>query len=209
MQENLVLSAYKTNRGFYGRQFIGYQDTVLAETAGCVTASGRSSNNNPSWTNDTVPAADNYLVRPWESFARAVFQQVYLSKIITPAGWERWSTSSPNTDNATFAEYANYGPGPVLEEGPRASFSEQLDARMEIQSILGHNFQREWWVDTDNLEKSDLVSSCSVAGDEITATSNDSICDSINNIVSDGTNDIINVIPNINYDFHRKYQHLY
>ncbi|KAL4819895.1 glycosyl hydrolases family 28-domain-containing protein [Aspergillus spinulosporus] len=206
--QNLALSAYKTNQGYYGCQFIGYQDTVLAETgyqlyarslivgavdfifgqtalawfenvdirtiaAGCVTASGRSSDSNPSWyvisrsnvsgINDTVPAADNYLGRPWKSFARVVFQQTYLGKIIAPAGWEQWSASSPNTENVTFAEYANYGPGSVLEEGPRASFSEQLDAPIEIQSVLGHNFEHEWWVDTDYLDKSDLVSSCSVA----------------------------------------------
>lgn len=30
--QNLALSAYKTNQGYYGCQFIGYQDTVLAET---------------------------------------------------------------------------------------------------------------------------------------------------------------------------------
>ncbi|KAL4739981.1 glycosyl hydrolases family 28-domain-containing protein [Aspergillus similis] len=206
--QNLALSAYNTNQGYYGCQFIGYQDTVLAETgyqlyakslivgavdfifgqtalawfenvdirtiaAGCVTASGRSSDGNPSWyvisrsnvsgINDTIPAADNYLGRPWESFARVVFQQTYLGKVIAPAGWEQWSTSSPNTENVTFAEYANYGPGSDLEEGPRASFSEQLDAPIEIQSILGRNFEHEWWVDTDYLDKNELVSSCSVA----------------------------------------------
>jgi hypothetical protein len=47
----------------------------------------------------------------------------------------------------TFAEYANYGPGSVLEEGPRANFSEQLDAPVTIESILGVAYKNEWWVD--------------------------------------------------------------
>ena len=48
----------------------------------------------------------------------------------------------------TFAEFDNYGPGSVLEEGPRANFSEQLDAPVTIESILGAAYKDEWWVDS-------------------------------------------------------------
>jgi polygalacturonase len=133
---------------------------------GCITASGRSSATNPSWyvisrsnvsgINDTITAGTNDLGRPWGSFARVVFQETYLGNVIAAAGWKQWSTSTPNIGNVTFAEYNNYGPGSVLEEGPRANFSEQLTAPISIQSILGENFRNEWWIDTSYLDPSDL-----------------------------------------------------
>ncbi|KKK24237.1 hypothetical protein AOCH_001400 [Aspergillus ochraceoroseus] len=204
--QNLAISAYKTNQAYYGCQFIGYQDTILAETGyqlyakslivgaidfifgqtalawfenvdirtigtGCVTASGRNSADNPSWyvihrsnvsgINDSIPAGGNSLGRPWGSFARVVFQETYLSDVIVAAGWKEWSTSAPNPENVTFAEYKNYGPGSILEEGPRASFGEQLEAPIAIQSILGENFEDEWWIDASYLDRSDFRPSCS------------------------------------------------
>jgi hypothetical protein len=73
-----------------------------------------------------------------------------LSDVIKPAGWSVWSTAvngSANIQNVTFAEFGNYGPGSVLDEGPRADFSEQLSEPVAIESILGANCQDEWWVD--------------------------------------------------------------
>lgn len=144
----------------FGQTALAWFENVDIRTigTGCVTASGRSSANSPSWyvinrsnvsgINDSIPAAANWLGRPWGPFARVVFQQTYLSNVIDPAGWKQWSTSTPNIDNVTFAEYKNYGPGSVLEEGPRANFSGQLTAPVSIQSILGDNFRHEWWVDS-------------------------------------------------------------
>lgn len=114
------------------------------------------SRSNVSGINDTIPAGTNDLGRPWGSFARVVFQETYLGNIIAAAGWKEWSTTTPNTGNVTFAEYNNYGPGSVQEEGPRANFSEQLTAPISIQSILGENFKNEWWIDTSYLDPSDL-----------------------------------------------------
>jgi pectin methylesterase-like acyl-CoA thioesterase len=113
----------------YARSLIvGAVDFIFGQTAlawfedidirtiatGCITASGRSSATNPSWyiisrsniagINDTIPAGTNFLGRPWESFARVVFQESYLGNIIAPAGWEQWSTATPNIGNVTFAE---------------------------------------------------------------------------------------------------------
>ncbi len=85
-----------------------------------------------------------------------VFQETYLGKIIAPAGWRVWSTTTANTDNVTFAEYKNYGPGSVQSEGPRANFSTQLTEPISIKAILGNNFKDEWWVDTSYLDPSDL-----------------------------------------------------
>lgn len=114
------------------------------------------SRSNVSGINDTISAGTNDLGRPWGSFARVVFQETYLGNVVAAAGWKEWSTSTPNTGNVTFAEYNNYGPGAVLEEGPRANFSQQLTDPIPIRSILGENFKDEWWIDTSYLDPSDL-----------------------------------------------------
>ncbi|KAL2888435.1 pectin lyase-like protein [Ceratocystis lukuohia] len=52
-----------------------------------------------------------YLGRPYNSYARVVVKQSYLGSIIAPAGWKQWSTTSPNLEYVTFAEFNNTGPG--------------------------------------------------------------------------------------------------
>ncbi|TVY23337.1 Pectinesterase [Lachnellula hyalina] len=191
--QNLAVSAHTGNQGYYGVQFWGYQDTILANTGnqlyakslivgaidfifgqtatawfekvdirtiatGYITASGRSAATNPSWyvishstvdgINDTVPAGSSSLGRPWSSFARVVFQNTYLGNVIQPAGWSVWSSGvAGNTLNVTFGEYANYGPGSIAEEGPRANFSSQLDVPISRETVLGDGYENEWWVD--------------------------------------------------------------
>ncbi|KAL2127230.1 hypothetical protein VTI74DRAFT_11066 [Chaetomium olivicolor] len=152
----------------FGQSALAWLEGIDIRTiaTGCVTASGRNSESNPSWyvisrsnvsgINDTIPTGINYLGRPWGSFARVVFQETYLGNVIAAQGWKQWSASTPNTGNVTFAEYNNYGPGSVQQEGPRAGFSEQLTAPVSIRSILGDNFKNEWWVDTSYLDSSDL-----------------------------------------------------
>jgi len=147
----------------FGQTALAWFENVDIRTiaAGCITASGRDSSSNPSWyvinnsnvagINSSIAAGTNYLGRPWKSYARVVFQITYLSDVIEPAGWSIWSTSSPNTDDVTFAEYNNNGPGTVLEEGPRASFSEQLSSPVTIESVLGSSYASQWWVDTSYL----------------------------------------------------------
>jgi len=129
---------------------------------GYITASGRSTAANPSWyvisnstvdgINGTISAGSSALGRPWDSFARVVFQNTYLGDVIEPAGWSIWSSAvGGNTQNVTFAEYGNYGPGSVLEEGPRANFSVQLDAPVSRELVLGDEYENEWWVDLSYL----------------------------------------------------------
>lgn len=73
-----------------------------------------------SCINDTIPAGPNDLGHSWGSFARVVFQETYLRNVIA-AGWKEWSTSTPDTWNVPFAEFKNYGPGTVYEDGVRAN----------------------------------------------------------------------------------------
>ena len=129
--------------------------------AGSVTASGRNDTDNPSWyvvSNSTVDGVNatvqaqagiNYLGRPWGEYARVVFQYTYLGQVVNPAGWNEWNPPpQERTCCVTFAEYGNTGPG---AEGPRADFSQQLDAPIERADVLGSGFEAEWWVDVSYL----------------------------------------------------------
>ncbi|GFF79941.1 pectinesterase [Aspergillus lentulus] len=148
----------ETGRQLYAKSLIkalAWLESIDIRTiaSGSITASGRDSDSNPSWyvisrsnvsaINNTIPAGISYLGRPWRDYARVVFQETYLGNNIAAAGWSQWSTSTPNTDHVTFAEYKNYGPGSVSQEGPRANFSQQLTAPISIRSILGEMFQDE------------------------------------------------------------------
>ncbi|KUL85738.1 hypothetical protein ZTR_08527 [Talaromyces verruculosus] len=178
--KSLIVSAVDF---IFGQNALAWFEHIDIRTiaTGSITASGRSSATNPSWyvinrsnvsaTNDTIPAGVNYLGRPWGSFARVVVQETYLGNVIAPAGWSQWSKSTPNIGNITFAEYNNYGPGSALQEGPRANFSEQLTQPIPIRSILGENFENEWWVDTTYLDKSDLKTETSTSATSSIATS--------------------------------------
>jgi pectin methylesterase-like acyl-CoA thioesterase len=142
----------------FGQTATAWLDQVDIRTIakGCVTASGRAANTTSYYVinnstvdgiNSSIPAGDNYLGRPWGAWARVAFQYTYLGPVITSAGWSIWSTSTPNTQNVTFAEYQNYGPGSYPTEGPRANFSEQLTSPVLIGNILGQAWEDEWWVD--------------------------------------------------------------
>ncbi|KAF7874837.1 hypothetical protein EAF04_002011 [Stromatinia cepivora] len=191
--QNLALSSFATNVGFYATQFWGYQDTVLAEVGfqlyskclivgaidfifgqkglawfekndirtigkGSITASGRKDASVNSWyvinnsnianLNDTLTTHINYLGRPWRSFARVVFQNNYLGNNIASAGWSVWSTALANTDNVTFGEFNNSGPGSQPTGGvPRANFSSQLNSAIAITTVLGPSYTGEFYYD--------------------------------------------------------------
>jgi len=131
--------------------------------AGCVTASGRTSETDPSWyviNNSSIrgvnasveaEAGINYLGRPWRNFSRVTVQSTYLSDVVNPAGWSIWNGGDEQTSNVTYEEYANYGPGSFPTEGPRANFSVQIDQPRTIDFILGEGYRDEWWVDTSYL----------------------------------------------------------
>lgn len=51
---------------------------------------------------------------------------------------------APNTQNMTFAEFENNEPGIFPVDRPRTNISEQLDAPVRIENILGTAYTHEW-----------------------------------------------------------------
>ncbi|CAE6419029.1 unnamed protein product [Rhizoctonia solani] len=150
------------NKGtqFYGKSFIeGAVDFIFGQQAsiwitdstlntigkGCITASGRSTNDNTYYVinnSKITGTGDQYLGRPWRNFARVIIQNTEIGSHVVAAGWSQWSTSSPNTDSVLFAEYKNSGAG-AWKTG-RASFATQLSAGVSISTALGSTD----WIDT-------------------------------------------------------------
>ncbi|KAJ7713006.1 carbohydrate esterase family 8 protein, partial [Mycena metata] len=85
-----------------------------------------------------------YLGRPWTEYARVVYTSTTMGAHINPAGWSIWSTTTPNTADVLFAEYASGGAG---ASGTRASFSKKLTSNTGYMAadILGSSWTS--WVD--------------------------------------------------------------
>ncbi|MCJ1309857.1 hypothetical protein MMC25_003518 [Agyrium rufum] len=86
----------------------------------------------------TVSDGSVFLGRPYNQFSQVAYVETYLSSIISPAGWEQWSTSSPQTSNVTYVEYNNYGPGAAL--GQRVNFSHEATNAEIVQFQLANFF---------------------------------------------------------------------
>ncbi|TCD67387.1 hypothetical protein EIP91_012422 [Steccherinum ochraceum] len=119
------------------------QSIINTISSGCITASGRSSNDS-NWyvIDDSIVQGTGtaFLGRPWRDFARVVFQNTFLNNNVPAAGWSPWSSTTPQTDHVTFAEFNNTGPGAT---GPRANFAVQLTSPVSISTVLGSTS----WVD--------------------------------------------------------------
>jgi len=143
--------------------WIDSSDIRVSAGGGAITASGRITSSSASYyviNKSSVGAATEstassfsppgagtvFLGRPWSEFARVAFQNTVLSDIINSAGWEIWSTATPNTEDVTFVEFGNTGAG---ASGTRVSFSSKLSSAVTIASILGSNYAT--WVDTTYL----------------------------------------------------------
>ncbi|KAK0476339.1 pectin lyase fold/virulence factor [Armillaria novae-zelandiae] len=145
--------------GQYARAYFHY-NKIASVAAGAITANGRASSDGVSLyvinkaTITTSSSATSsiegqvYLGRPWGAYARVVYTSCSLGNLINSAGWEEWSSSTPNTDHATFAEYASTGSG---ASGTRASFSTTLTSTSgyTISDVLGSDYAD--WVDSDYL----------------------------------------------------------
>ncbi len=58
----------------------------------------------------TAPENSFYLGRPWRNYAKTVWIDCYMDKLIKPEGWHNWN--KPNAEQTTFyAEYNSSGPG--------------------------------------------------------------------------------------------------
>ncbi|KAM3419314.1 Pectinesterase [Cercospora zeina] len=132
---------------------------VQAASRGYITASGRSSADDGYYVinnstvaaapGNNVPAGAYYLGRPWRNFARVIFQKTSMTNVVNSAGWEIWDTADERTDQVTFGEYANTGPG---SQGARASFSKKLASPIDIDTVLGSGYASASWVDTAYLK---------------------------------------------------------
>jgi pectinesterase len=131
---------------------------VTAST-GFVTASGRSSNDS-GWyviNRSSVAAAPGnvvadgayYLGRPWRNFARVVFQNTELSKVINSAGWSIWNVGDDRTNETYYGEYQNKGLG---AQGQRANFSQEIKSPIAIETVLGAGYAKAKYVDLKYLK---------------------------------------------------------
>jgi pectin methylesterase-like acyl-CoA thioesterase len=98
----------------------------------------------------TGPFKNIGLGRPWNSNARVAFVDCYLDSMISAAGWNQWSKSTPNTNGVTFGEYHNYGPGSNI--CGRASFSQQLSDADVVQYQLGNFFASTKFIDFSRVD---------------------------------------------------------
>jgi len=131
------------------------KNTIASVGPGTITADGPAAKGDSLYVineSTIVQSADAtedlaelvFLGRPWTEFASVAFTSCSLSSIINPAGWEIWSSTEPNTEDVTFAEYENTGAGAA---GTRASFATQLtsDAAYNVGVVLGADWAT--WVD--------------------------------------------------------------
>lgn len=71
-----------------------------------------------------------YLGRPWRAYAKTVFLNCDLPKVIAPEGWNNWGNSE-NEKTAFYAEYKNTGDGATIEK--RVKWSKQLSKKEAMQ----------------------------------------------------------------------------
>ncbi|KAI0066174.1 pectin lyase-like protein [Artomyces pyxidatus] len=138
-------------------------NTIAVSSPGCITASGRSTNDSGIYlfnANQIVlapKAATNtsgkvYLGRPWQDYARVVFKSTFVTAPLNSAIWSEWSPATPNTDHVFFADYNTTGPGipsDVTEPGFATQLTAAEAAAYDITSALGSSW--ESWVDTNYL----------------------------------------------------------
>ncbi|KAH6664821.1 pectin lyase fold/virulence factor [Halenospora varia] len=85
------------------------------------------------------------LGRPWNQYARVAYIKTYLDSCVGAAGWNQWSSSSPNTNGVFFGEYQNTGPGATSTS--RVSFSHQMTDAEATEFEISSFFSSTSWVD--------------------------------------------------------------
>lgn len=71
-----------------------------------------------------------YLGRPWRAYAKTVFLNCDLPKVIAPEGWNNWGNAE-NEKTAFYAEYKNTGEGAAADK--RVKWSKQLSKKEAMQ----------------------------------------------------------------------------
>lgn len=148
----------------FGREGSAYfaGNTIATKGAGCVTASGRESNDTNLYlfeSNTIVAASDafsnvtgkTFLGRPWGDFAKVVFKNTVITAPLNKAIWSEWQTSDPRTDNILFAEFNSTGSG--VAGAARPSFATVLTSTQASQYSIATTVGANWasWVDTSYL----------------------------------------------------------
>jgi len=72
-----------------------------------------------------APANSFYLGRPWRPYAKVVFLECELSKMVKSEGWHNWDKAE-NEKTAFYAEYNNHGEGAATDH--RVPWCHQLTA---------------------------------------------------------------------------------
>ena len=90
----------------------------------------------------TGDAPDNsfYLGRPWRPYAKAVYINCTLPKLIRAEGWNNWGKET-NEKTAYYAEYKNSGPG--FQPEKRSAWSHQL-TETEIKEYTLDKILKGW-----------------------------------------------------------------
>ncbi|KAF2792981.1 carbohydrate esterase family 8 protein [Melanomma pulvis-pyrius CBS 109.77] len=123
----------------------------------------------------TGPFTNVGLGRPWNSNSRVAYVDCYLDSMISAAGWNQWSKSSPNTDGVLYGEYRNYGPG--SNNCNRASFSQQLSDADVVQFQLGNFFASTAFIDFSHVDTQPFsvgigsAQTCSSASSSVSSSS--------------------------------------
>ncbi|KAF8968908.1 carbohydrate esterase family 8 protein [Flammula alnicola] len=138
------------------------RNTIAVSAHGCITASGRTSNDNTSYVfNDNTvvlssgAASDTagriFLGRPWGDFAKVIFKNTVVNVALNTTVWSIWNVGDERTDDVFFADFNTTGSG--IAGAKRASFSTLLSASQasafSISSAVGSDFAT--WVDTTYL----------------------------------------------------------
>ncbi|KAJ5328682.1 Pectinesterase catalytic [Penicillium brevicompactum] len=108
------------------------------------------------------------LGRPWSQYARVAYIDSYLGSCVEAAGWEQWSSSSPQTSGVTFAEYGNYGPGSTVSK--RASFASQLDDSSVAQFEIASFFTTTSWIDFTHVDGTPFVPGTTTTSTAVSST---------------------------------------
>ncbi|KAF8189316.1 pectinesterase [Pholiota molesta] len=149
----------------FGRTGLAYfgGNTIAVRAAGCITASGRESNDTGSYVfnQNTIVLASGvsssgisgniYLGRPWGDFLRVIFKNTIVTAPLNKALWSIWNTGDERIDDVFLADFNTTGSGVV--GASRASFSTLLTASQaasySITSAVGSDYAT--WVDSTYL----------------------------------------------------------
>ncbi|GCC50079.1 pectinesterase [Chryseotalea sanaruensis] len=91
-----------------------------------------------------VPDHSIYLGRPWRPFAKTVFINCQLDRLIKPEGWHNWN--KPDAEKTSFyAEFNSKGEGANNKE--RVLWAHQLKEEDLIDYTLNKVLGEKWWID--------------------------------------------------------------